>query len=1092
MKKFILFISLVIIYGAALAQTDIEPGTVPEDLVKISSMTASEDGLSSLYSVTGTYFLSADAIGSTSSSMTVQVEKPTDAATVHRAFLFSSAIPYSTVPDNCVSILGTNVVWDGQLSGYFYNCWADVTSIVASTLNSSSAGIIDIPISECNSSSIDGEALLVIFHDETATEKSIAIFWGGLAPTGDYFSVSLAEAIDPSDPEAIFDMGLGISYGFQPEGYLAVQYSIIDVDGVRLTSSAGGQDDGATSNGALITAGGIGDSNANPPDPYSFGDSPDYDDELYNLLPFIDAAKTSLTISTVNPSNNDNVFLAYFEISGEASVVTSCPNDIIVDNDPGECGAIVEYATPPGTQTAGLPSGSVFPVGVTTNVFIEPNCSFTITVVDNEIPEITCPEDIVINADPEINGATVLFDAPVISDNCGLGEMEAIEGFSALEIRNGKAYYFSDAIFEAADAFNDAVAMGGFVATVRNEVDNQFLVNELLSLTNNIHFVALIGINDADAEGVWEWHSGEPVVYTNWNLYEPNGGTGENYTEMQRSGGWNDVPGFYTYRYVLEKDALATEAVQTAGLPSGSVFPVGTTTNTFVVTDAAGNNNTCSFDVTVKFEKRPTLLTYTGDTEGQYSDEITLSALLEDVSDPLSPVAVEGKEIVFTLDGMEYTATTDASGNAFVTVMAAPAFCEGLTVKAEFKEDNTYLGSYASIDFTLIPEDADAEYTGTAIAATKNSFSEDFTVLLRAVVTDDEDGYPGDISKASARFIVDGKAESDFMPVMLLNEDDPTLGVIEYEWNSSLNGDNPALYEVKIEINGCYYDGMTAGYPLTVYQAMGDFITGGGHMIMTESAAGLYPPTPGSKLNFGFNVKFNKKGTNLQGKMNIIYRVFEGEELVKVYQIKSNATTSLGTNLVNKDELIAEFVSKANLTDVTDPEYPMELGGNLTLHVTMTDKGEPGDEDQIAFSLYNGDPNALWFSSNWTGVKTLEQVISGGNLVVHSGAALDDDDVVEVPKGKKSAGIGGNSFSAYPNPFTDRLFFEFMREESGNALLEIYDASGRKLTVLFNQPAEAGQSYRLEYNPVQPVSGMLLYRMVFDNEVINGKVVCRE
>lgn len=38
---------------------------------------------------------------------------------------------------------------------------------------------------------------------------------------------------------------------------------------------------------------------------------------------------------------------------------------------------------------------------------------------------------------------------------------------------------------------------------------------------------------------------------------------------------------------------------QTLGLASGSSFPVGTTTNTFQVRDAAGNTASCSFDVTV-------------------------------------------------------------------------------------------------------------------------------------------------------------------------------------------------------------------------------------------------------------------------------------------------------------------------------------------------------------------------------------------------------------------------------------------------------------------------------------------------------------
>jgi uncharacterized repeat protein (TIGR01451 family) len=39
---------------------------------------------------------------------------------------------------------------------------------------------------------------------------------------------------------------------------------------------------------------------------------------------------------------------------------------------------------------------------------------------------------------------------------------------------------------------------------------------------------------------------------------------------------------------------------RTAGLASGSVFPIGTTTVTYTVTDAAGNSSSCSFTVTVK------------------------------------------------------------------------------------------------------------------------------------------------------------------------------------------------------------------------------------------------------------------------------------------------------------------------------------------------------------------------------------------------------------------------------------------------------------------------------------------------------------
>ncbi|MEH0152659.1 HYR domain-containing protein [Limibacter armeniacum] len=54
-----------------------------------------------------------------------------------------------------------------------------------------------------------------------------------------------------------------------------------------------------------------------------------------------------------------------------------------------------------------------------------------------------------------------------------------------------------------------------------------------------------------------------------------------------------------TYETSAGTDNSAITKIQTAGLESGDTFPEGTTTNTFVVKDEAGNSSTCSFEVTV-------------------------------------------------------------------------------------------------------------------------------------------------------------------------------------------------------------------------------------------------------------------------------------------------------------------------------------------------------------------------------------------------------------------------------------------------------------------------------------------------------------
>ena len=114
--------------------------------------------------------------------------------------------------------------------------------------------------------------------------------------------------------------------------------------------------------------------------------------------------------------------------------------------------------------------------------------------------------------------------------------------------------------------------------------------------------------------------------------------------------------------------------------------------------------------------------------------------------------------------------------------------------------------------------------------------------------------------------------------------------------------------------------------------------------------------------------------TNLQGNVNIIVRASDG----KVYQIKANSMTSLSTKVTAGT---ASFVSKANLTDITNALSPTSLGGNYTLQMTMKDNGNPGSTDTIGITLRDSG-GALLFSSNWSGTNTREQTLNGGNLVV--------------------------------------------------------------------------------------------------------------
>ena len=70
-----------------------------------------------------------------------------------------------------------------------------------------------------------------------------------------------------------------------------------------------------------MTVGGLDDSTANPLDPYAGPSNPRTDDELYNLLPFVNSGDSNITVFTQNPSNDDNIFFSYFFLKSSTAMV---------------------------------------------------------------------------------------------------------------------------------------------------------------------------------------------------------------------------------------------------------------------------------------------------------------------------------------------------------------------------------------------------------------------------------------------------------------------------------------------------------------------------------------------------------------------------------------------------------------------------------------------------------------------------------------------------------------------------------------------------------------------------------------------------
>ncbi len=92
--------------------------------------------------------------------------------------------------------------------------------------------------------------------------------------------------------------------------------------------------------------------------------------------------------------------------------------------------------------------------------------------------------------------------------------------------------------------------------------------------------------------------------------------------------------------------------------------------------------------------------------------------------------------------------------------------------------------------------------------------------------------------------------------------------------------------------------------------------------------------------------------------------------------------TSLAVQANPTPPSTATFNGKASIQDITNPLSTCSVDGNATLQVTMTDMGEPGSSDTIGITVWNKS-GGLWFSSKWNGTNTVEQLLGGGNLMVH-------------------------------------------------------------------------------------------------------------
>jgi gliding motility-associated-like protein len=258
-------------------------------------------------------------------------------------------------------------------------------------------------------------------------------------------------------------------------------------------------------------------------------------------------------------------------------------------------------------------------------------CSYYVVVTDTQDPVITnCPDDIFVNNDADVCGATVTWVAPSASDNCEIQSFTSTHNsgdFFPVGITT-VTYTLADTSGNVVTCSFDVVVTDTQDPVITNCPDDIFVNNDADVCGATVTWVAPSASDNCEIQSFTSTH--------NSGDFFPVGTTTVTYTLADTSGNVVtcsfDVVVTDTQDPVItncpddifvNNDADVCGATVTWVAPSasdnceiqsftsthnsGDFFPVGTTTVTYTLADTSGNVVTCSFDVVVTDTQDPVI-----------------------------------------------------------------------------------------------------------------------------------------------------------------------------------------------------------------------------------------------------------------------------------------------------------------------------------------------------------------------------------------------------------------------------------------------------------------------------------------------------
>ena len=150
------------------------------------------------------------------------------------------------------------------------------------------------------------------------------------------------------------------------------------------------------------------------------------------------AGSTTVVYTATDESGNSTTCSFQVTVSEEEPPTLSCPPDVNTTTHPGVCTADLSIELPEALDNCGIPgvindfngagdASGLYSSGVTTVLWTATDdagntatCTTTITVLDEEIPVINCPDDIQTTTDPGGCETYVEVPLPEVTENCGI------------------------------------------------------------------------------------------------------------------------------------------------------------------------------------------------------------------------------------------------------------------------------------------------------------------------------------------------------------------------------------------------------------------------------------------------------------------------------------------------------------------------------------------------------------------------------------------------------------------------------------------------------------------------------------------------